>query len=239
MDRTSPVPLYYQLKLLLLEKIERGEWARGALIPSEKELEATYGLSRTTVRQALGELTAEGLLYRRRGRGTFVAHAKLTYDAVSGIEANGTMRERGITLEWRLLDSTWISAPAYAAQALGIAPGNRVFCIRRLRLAGEDVMGYHIAYLPEWSAQRIDVERMTDGDSLAYLRRMLPRRSPRIERTLEARLSGDLEGALIGLEVGAPVLHLERVVFDSAERPLEYLKAAYSGDRLKYRLVSG
>ena len=69
-DRSSPLPLYYQLKQILLEKIESGLWSPGDLIPSEHELQETYGVSRTTVRQTLSDLVHEGVLVRHRGRGT-------------------------------------------------------------------------------------------------------------------------------------------------------------------------
>lgn len=236
-DRASPIPLYYQLKKILLDRIERGEWTPGAIIPSEKELESSYGLSRTTVRQTLAELVTEGFLIRQRGRGTFVAQPKLTYNAGGGIEVSDAMREQGFTLGWRLLDSQWVPAPIYAAKALKVPPNSRVFCIRRLRLAGGELIGYHIAYLPETWAQSINVERLTEGDSLAYLRHFLPTQNPRIERTLEARLAGELEADLIELGAGAPILHLERVVFSEANEPVEYLKAAFCGDRLKYRIT--
>lgn len=236
-DRSSPIPLYYQLKKILLDTIEKGEWAPGALIPSEKELETTYGLSRTTVRQTLAELVTDGFLVRHRGRGTFVAQPKLTYNAASGIEVNDEMREQGFALGWRLLDSQWVPAPIFAAQALNIPTNSRVFCIRRLRLAGGELIGYHIAYLPERWAQSINVERLADGDSFAYLRHLLPAKNPRIERTLEARLAGELEVELIELSAGAPILHLERVVFSEGNEPVEYLKAAFCGDRLKYRIT--
>ena len=236
-DRSSPIPLYYQLKKILLDKILGGEWSPGALIPSEKELETHYGLSRTTVRQTLADLVTDGFLVRQRGRGTFVAQPKLTYNAASGIEINEDMREQGFVLGWRLLDSQWVPAPIFAAQALNVPTNSRVFRIRRLRLAGGELIGYHIAYLPEPWAQSINVERLTDGDSLAYLRHFLPKKNPRIERTLEARLAGELEAELIELGVGAPILHLERVVFSEANEPIEYLKAAFCGDRLKYRIT--
>ena len=78
-DRSSPLPLHYQLKQHLLEKIESGEWKPNDLIPSEQEMQTSFGLSRITVRQALSDLVYEGLLIRERGRGTFVAPPKMTH----------------------------------------------------------------------------------------------------------------------------------------------------------------
>jgi len=80
LDEKSPVPLYHQLSQILREKIEQEEWKEGEQIPTELELCEEFGLSRGTVAQALRELEDEGLVYRKQGRGTFVAEKKLSLD---------------------------------------------------------------------------------------------------------------------------------------------------------------
>ena len=87
LERSSPLPLYHQLKEILSTKIRRGEWKAGDLIPGEQELQSTYALSRTTARQALRELELDGVLTRHRGRGTFVARPKLVCDTGSAVIA--------------------------------------------------------------------------------------------------------------------------------------------------------
>ena len=76
-DKDVPVPLYYQLKEIIREDIERGRLSPGRSIPSERELVDRYNISRMTVRQAISELVVEGYLYRQRGKGTFVAEPKI------------------------------------------------------------------------------------------------------------------------------------------------------------------
>ncbi|HKT37081.1 MAG TPA: GntR family transcriptional regulator, partial [Ktedonobacterales bacterium] len=75
--RNSPIPIYHQLKEILIRKIRTGEWVPGALIPSERELCETYGISRMTARQAITDLVNEGVCYREQGRGTFVSPRKI------------------------------------------------------------------------------------------------------------------------------------------------------------------
>ena len=75
-DKNSPIPVYYQLKEMIKEKIADGTWQVGQCIASERELTEAYGVSRMTVRQALGELVQEGLLVREKGKGTFVCKAR-------------------------------------------------------------------------------------------------------------------------------------------------------------------
>ena len=97
-DRSSHVPYYLQLKGALVEGIESGDWKSGDLIPSEAELGQTFGVSRTVVRQALNELSFEGLVVRQKGKGTFVAQPKIaSRGLVQSLEGfYGDMAERGV-----------------------------------------------------------------------------------------------------------------------------------------------
>src|SRR5665647_2612042 len=83
LDETSPVPLYYQLQEIIRSRIESGQWQPGQQLPPEAELCEEFSLSRGTVRQALADLVREGLLHRRRGKGSFVATPKISQDLMS------------------------------------------------------------------------------------------------------------------------------------------------------------
>lgn len=235
-DRNSPVPLYYQLKQILLDKIERAEWSREEPIPSEQKLQETYGLSRTTVRQALDDLVVEGYLNRYRGRGTYLAQPKVTYDPSAALDLQKYMALQGIQLDWRVLDQQWIAPPSAVRAALHIEPTEQVYCLRRLRLADDGPIGYHCAYLPSAVAEQIDHSALTEGESLTYLRK-LELGPIRVHRTLEAvaAMHDDLD--LLGLEPVAPVLQLDRLVTDDADKPIEFLRARYRGDRFKYQIT--
>src|SRR5829696_3091820 len=91
----GPLPRYYQLKEILHEKIRTGQWQPGALIPSERELCAQYGLSRMTARQSVIELVREGLLYRVQGKGTFVARPRITQQLMALTGFSQDMAARG------------------------------------------------------------------------------------------------------------------------------------------------
>jgi GntR family transcriptional regulator len=238
LDRESPVPLYFQLKQLLMARIEAGDWTPGTLIPSEQELQDTYDLSRTTVRQTLSELVAEGLLMRQRGRGTFIAQPKVSYTPASGVAFSNFVDDRGVELAWRLLERGWGAASPPVAEMLGVAAGSRVYSIQRLRLAEADgdAIGYHVAYLIPEAADAIEEAALTTGDSFQYLRAYAGMTDARIDRTLEARAADDRDRRLLGLERGAPVLQLERRLIDAAGKPIEYLHARFRGDRFKYRI---
>jgi GntR family transcriptional regulator len=229
-DRNSPVPLYYQLKQVLLDEIR--SWQPGKMIPSEQELQDKYGLSRTTVRQTLSELVVEGYLKRERGRGTFIAEPKVAYNpSVSVVD------QQGVALGWQMLDQTWVEAPANVTAFLQMDENAKVMRIRRLRMAGEKSIGYHVAYVRPEIASHIDVLKLLAGESLDYIAREERLKTARIHRTLEAVEVDKTDIELLQVPRTMPILQLERLVVGEDGYPIEYLLARFRGDRFKYQIT--
>ena len=236
-NRDSPIPLYYQLKTILLDKIKLGEWMPGELIPSENQLQESYDISRTTVRQTLSELVTEGYLVRQRGRGTFVSQPKVTYNPTKQLELNDFMRHHDETLSWRMLDREWIDVPARVMGHLNLSEDDQVLRIRRLRLASGDPLGYHVAYISRAVAEYLDEDKLTVGQSLNYILTHPQMRAPRIVRTLEADMANDLDQDWLLMAPNTPILQLERIVYGENNTPLEFLDARFRGDRFKYQVT--
>lgn len=233
-DRKSDLPYYAQLKRILLDKIERGEWCAGDLIPGEQELQETYGLSRTTVRQALHDLVVDGRLIRERGRGTFIApppaRAREPHQGLSAL-----MSRQGLRPGWRLVSTRWLAPPADVARELRLSRGALVFRLRRVRLADELPIGYHSAYVPAPAAACIDHGALLAGPSLAYLAPLPELRASHAERTVEAVAALRGDAWLLGAVPGTPILQIERLVLAENGAPLEFLRARYLGSRFRYR----
>lgn len=236
-DRTSPVPLYYQLKQQILDKIERGEWKPGDLVPTEQELQDGFNLSRTTVRQALAELVMEGRLTRQRGRGTYVAQPKFQHDPLRHRGIGQYLLEQGLTPGWRVLEQRWVLAPAEVQLRLRLDEGARAYCIRRLRLADQEPIGYLVSYVPEALAAHLDRAALDQGGSTDYLKPLPEMQNSCTERSLEAVAAGDPEAKLLRVRRGAPLLSIERLILSREGKPVEYLKALYRGDRMKYQIT--
>jgi GntR family transcriptional regulator len=235
-DRKSPLPLHYQLKQHLLEKIEAGEWKPDDLIPSEQELQEQFGLSRTTVRQALSDLVYEGLLIRERGRGTFVAAPELTRSPEKSKSLTEFMLSKGLKPGWKVLEKGVVDAPREVAESLGLRPKIRIYCIRRLRLADESPIGVHTAFLPEAIASQIDEAALLTGGSLHYISHLPQMMTSRASRTIEAVPASELNVSLLQLFLGSPILQITRLVSSGTGEPLEFLQARYRGDRFKYQI---
>jgi len=238
-DRTSPVPLYYQLKQQMLAKIESGEWKPGDSVPTEQELQQSYHLSRTTVRQALAEMVKEGRLMRQRGRGTFVSQPKFQHDPLRHRGIGHYLLEQGLTPGWKVLDERHIVAPAEACARLGLARGAHVYCLQRLRLADDEPIGYLVSYVPANLAEGIDRSALDQGGSTDYLRNLPAMRESCVERSIEAVAAGDPEAKLLRVRRGSPLLSIQRLITARDGTPVEFLRALYRGDRMKFQVTCG
>src|SRR5690242_11317894 len=187
-DRDSPIPYYFQLKQLLLARIQSNEWKPGYMIGSEHELEKEYQVSRTTIRQALGELVSEGYLIRRRGRGTFVAQPNVVTDSTRRFDLEEYDPQTYGPMEWRVIDRQTVEAPPQVSDALKLNQGDTVVRLRRLRLAGLAVLGYYFAYIPHAVAAYIDEEHLTIGLPLNYLHKYPSINRVRMERIVASTL---------------------------------------------------
>lgn len=236
-DRSSPVPLYAQLRRILLGKIEERDWQPGQLIPSESALEQRYGLSRITVRQALGELVHAGLLERHQGRGTFVTRPKFAHDPARRPTLTDTMLEQGIVPGWRLLAAEIVPADERVGETLGIEPGHEVHRLERLRLANDEAIGHHIAWVDAALASQLDEAAFTAGGSTHYLRAVPTLEDSLAERSLEALPATPQQADRLGVEPGSPLLCIERKLVTAAGGAIEVMRACYRGDRFTYRIT--
>ncbi|MQT02690.1 GntR family transcriptional regulator [Streptomyces jumonjinensis] len=230
-DRTSPVPLYFQLSQQLEAAIERGALTPGSLLGNEIELAARLGLSRPTVRQAIQSLVDKGLLVRRRGVGTQVVHSQVKrplelsslYD---DLEAAG---QRPATV---VLGNAAETASARVAAALGIAEGAEVQRIERLRYAHGEPMAVLVNHLPV-GLLGCDTERL-EATGLYRMMRAAGITLHSARQSVGARAADEREAGLLAEERGAPVLTMERTTFDDTGRAVEYGSHIYRASRYAF-----
>lgn len=236
-DRTSPVPLYHQLKQILQAQIDGAVWKPGDLIPGEQELQERHGLSRTTVRLALGELVTEGRLVRQRGRGTFVAQPKVSHDPARGVRLTDYIRGQGLEPGWRVLGCSWVDGDKTVCAALRLAAGTRVRRIELLLLADAEPIGHHVAYLPPHVGAALPDE-LDDDALLARLRALFDDNDANVARTVEAISAEPIHLTHLHVTPRHPILLLTMVYADADDQPVGLLCAAFRGDRFKYEISS-
>ncbi|MFI7498644.1 GntR family transcriptional regulator [Streptomyces sp. NPDC049687] len=231
LDRSSPVPLYYQLAQQLESAIEHGSLAPGNLLGNEIDLSTRLGLSRPTVRQAIQSLVDKGLLVRRRGVGTQVVHSQVKrplelsslYD---DLEAAG----QGPTTH--VLRNERVPATADVAAALGIAEGAEVTLLERLRSAHGQPVAFLSNHLPP-ALLDLDTERL-EATGLYHLMRTSGIILHSARQTIGARSATAEEAALLAEQEGAALLTMQRTAYDDTGRPVEYGTHIYRASRYAF-----
>lgn len=233
-DRRSPVPFFFQIKRLLADEFDRGRWAPGDRIPSEPDLCQQFGVSRTTVRQALAELEREGRLRKERGRGTFVAEPRTSawfLQSSHGFHDEATEAGREVTS--RVLRGEVSTLPSWATAALQLTPGADGLRVDRLRsVDGEVVMYVESCLLAELAGPVLTAELGRDS-----LYRVL-RDEAGVEvaggrRVVEATTAREDLAKLLEVPTGAPLLHVESVSWGADGMPFECYRAWHRSDRTK------
>jgi len=229
--RVQREPKYWGLKRHLLEVL--GSLPPGSPIPTERSLAAQFDVSRTTVRQALAELTVEGRLLRVQGKGTFAAEPKVA-QRLQLSSYTEDMRAQGREPSSRLLDVSEIPAEPDLSRLLGVRPNAKILRLQRLRLADGEPMAIETTHLPLGRFRGLR-KYLTPGVSLyQVLRERFDVEMGHAEETIETALAGPHEAELLGADVGMPMLLLSRQTFDTEERPVEWVRSVYRGDRYKF-----
>jgi len=225
-------PKYRQLRDALAALIH--DLPEGAAVPTERELCLSYGVSRSTVRQALQQLEIEQRIYRRQGKGTFVAKAKIEQPLELTSHTEG-MRARGIIPSSKLIDLRRLPAGGDIGPMLSLEDDAEVLRIERLRLADDDPIAIEVLYLSAARFDGISASLADSGSLYQLLHSAYGVDLASAEETIEAVVAGPREVDLLGTWPGAPLLLLSRRSLDTNGQPTEYVKSLYRGDRFRFR----
>ena len=225
-------PLYQQIKALITHSLQSSQWRPGEAIPSEVELAARYKVSQGTVRKAIDEMAAENLLVRRQGKGTFVAthteaHAQYRFLRLrSNVVDEGGAPE----LHRRLLECRRMRAPADIAQALQLKASEAAVQVRRLLLAQDAPVVLDDIWLPGALFKGLSIERLQDHRGTLYglFESEFGVRMIRAEEKIRAVAATADDAPLLAVDIGAPLLLVERLSFTYGDKPVEFRRGLYS-----------
>ena len=234
MLKNEAIPLYYQLETILRKKISSGELAQGGLLPSEEALTKEYKLSRITVRQALSSLEGDGLILRKRGKGTFVSkkHTYLESPKFTGFIED--LISMGIRTKSKILDISMVVGPQNIQEHLKLEVGTQLFRIEKIRLVEESPFSYVLNYLPPDIGQKIKTEDLINKPLLMILEDDLGIKATEAVQSIEATIADTQVAPLMEIRVGDPLLKVERTVFDVNYNPIEYVSTLYRADKYFY-----
>lgn len=236
-DRKSHLPFYVQLEEILRAKIEKGELKPGERLPGEIELCQAYAVSRTVVRQALKDLTDEGLILRDKGKGTFVAEPKISESLVQKLTGfYQDMVDRGFTPVTQVLKQEVVPASEKIAGYLGLKPDTPVIEIQRLRFIQDEPIVLVTSFLPYALCPKLIHTDLSRQSLYAFLEKEAGVFIARGRRTIEAVAAGEYEARLLQVERGAPLIKLDSVSYLSDDTPMEYYRAFHRGDRSRFEV---
>ncbi|MET8581297.1 GntR family transcriptional regulator [Streptomyces collinus] len=207
----------------------------GDAIPSERTLCAELGVSRPTLRAAVDELVAAGLLVRRHGRGMYVAAEKITQELVSGRQAFSLPPAKG-TWTSRLLEFCTLPAGARVGRKLRMSPAAQIRYVARLRLVDGSPVAIEHLHLPADLLPDLTGDELENGDLYEHLREQHGVHVSEAVQSIEPTVVTRAEADLLQVPELSPALLFERLTTDTHDRPVEYVHSIYRGDR--YRIVS-
>jgi GntR family transcriptional regulator len=231
LDKTSPVPIYHQIKEGVIRLIDDGVVKPGDLLPSENELSNAYQISPMTVRQAMKALVDEGYVQRERGRGTFVLQRPMRHQLSGLIGFSEDMQASQMQPGGTILEFDLVPPPTALLQRIPMASDIQLRRIKRVRFANEMPVGIHDSYL-----QGIDITR-EELEAEGSLYRLLDAKGMILdegEEILEATVASAEEAQLLNVSTGFPLLRATRLTWDKDGNFVEFVVALYHADLYQY-----
>lgn len=232
-------PLYQQIKQLILQSLQSGEWKPGEVIPSEMDLAARFRVSQGTVRKAIDELSAENLVVRRQGKGTFVAthnEQLVQYRFLRLVPDRGDLKSEG-PAQRDIVDCKRMRANADIARALGLRAGEPVLQVRRILAFHGVPTILEDLWLPGSPFKGLTAERLGDyhGPMYALFEGEFGVRMVRAEDKIRAVTPDMTQARLLHVTQDTPLLSVERIAYTYNDVPMELRRGLYRTDTHHYR----
>jgi GntR family transcriptional regulator len=229
-------PLYQQIKALITQSLQSGEWKPGELIPSEVELANRFKVSQGTVRKAIDELAAENLVVRRQGKGTFVAthhEARAQYRFLRLMPDAGDPHSP----DNKILEVKRLRAPAEVARLLDIKSGDSVIFIRRVQSFDGAPTIVEELWLPGTLFKGLTAERLVEykGPMYGLFETEFGTRMIRATEKIRAVSADESIAELLKIKQNTPLLSVERVSYTYGDKPVEVRRGLYLTDRHHYQ----
>lgn len=233
LDKHSTVPMYAQIESYLKARILTGGYRVGEAIPSERELTEQFGVSRMTVRQSITNLVTEGLLYREKGRGTFVTNEKVEQPLSKLTSFTEDMFSRGMTPSNKLLGFERIKPTKEIIKKLHLSKNQDVFEVTRIRYADDVPMAIERSFLPVHLMKELNEEALNES-LYAFVEKDGTQVISHASQRMEAALVTSEDALLLQIELPSAIITIERISYLTNEQPFEIVHSTYRADRYKF-----
>jgi GntR family transcriptional regulator len=231
-----PQPLYARLRDEVRARILDGRLQPHDRLPSESEMTAAYGVSRITVRQALGDLQKEGLIVRLQGKGAFVAQPRASQqlDRLEGLAE--ALAGQGQAVHSKRLSLKVVRAAAEVAAALQLPARTEVVQLSTLRYLDRQPLSVNVSHFSPGVGERVARIDISGRDLIEVLEHDLGQRVERADVEIRAEAMPAREAKLLHVEPGQPALRVHRVVHAVGGKPVQTESAVYRADAFSYKL---
>lgn len=231
----ASMPRHAQIRETIRRRILDGSYAPHSQVPSESQMMAAFGVSRITIRQALGDLQKEGLIFKVAGKGSFVAKPK-AFQNLSRLQGFGeAMGPSGYETFNQVLSMKPVAAPELVARRLRLEAGAPVYEIQRLRYLNREPISVDVSYFPLAIGERLAQEDLAARDIFAILENDHRRHLTHADVQIEAISADELLARHLRVPEAAPLLRIERLTHADDE-PIDFEFLFYRGDAFQYRL---
>ncbi len=236
---TGTAPAHVEIERWLVAAIGRRELSAGDRLPPEAELAARIGVSRMTLRQALGRLEARGVITRRPGRrgGTFVAEPRIDVELSGWAGFTAELRRAHVRAGARVVVARTVTAPPDVAAALSLHRGEQVHEVARVRSAQRRPVALERSWFPAEAFPDLLGHRLT-GSLYALLDKQFGEAPRSAEETVDPVVADAETARLLDVEEGRPLLQVERTAFTAAGRAVEHARDLFRTDRVRLRVRS-
>jgi len=234
LDPQSRMPLHAQVEESLLQSLTGGTLPPGTRLPSEESLIEQYAVSRTTIRTAIQNLMARGLIEIRRGKGTFVAEPTITQELTELTGFVEDMEKLGRSPSATVLDRRMVAASETVARELGLQRGTTVARIQRVRLADGVPLSFDETYLPAELGAKIMADDLENQPIFSLLEQKYATPLLEAQYRLSAVASHGTVARALGIGAGSPIFLIERTTFSDRRRPVDYERLYYRGDHIRF-----
>lgn len=235
-EKESRVPLYYQIYTEIKNQIVDGTLKQGDFLYSELELQKSLGVSRATIRKAYKELSKKGYILIQQGKNCIVQDPRGNIELKQITSFSQDMMERGKETSSIVLAINEIPAEEDAAKALKVETGTVIYCLKRLRMLGEEIIGYHEAYIPFNIGERIDITRFGHSTSLYNEFSNAGIKLVNAEEIIEAMIANDFISRQLNLTSVRAIFYRERITYSENNYPVEFVKMYYKADKYKFKI---
>lgn len=236
LQRENIIPLYYQIQELLTQQIESGVFKPGDMIPSENELCKLFDVSKSTVLQAIQTLVNKRLVYRVKGKGTFVAKPKINQNLTTLLSYSDEILGQNKTPKNNLLYRREAPISETLANHFGVKPGSPLYIIQRLREVDNMPTALQTSYLPKHICPGLIDQRLIDDSLYKTLFNRYNIEISSAKETLQVVKADKYESKHLEIKTGDPLFLIERSSIDTTGRTVELVKTLLRGDKTKFNI---